>query len=234
MRAFALRHFSGPPAGAGCRGIIVVLAVSLFCSGCTFYVFNGGGSLPKERAFAIHGHSPYSVMPESERSEATSFHQKIKWEDISEREVWVQGQLFTVKRYRTTEWWSLPILGYIPSRTAIVTKDSAGRNERLWDEEDIFAPGFPLGGLWQSMWHTVRSVDSGEEYLDAGIHGIGLLWCLAGCHYDIAYDAQSAERDRYNVRWGVHLILGAIAFGRVNSTHYAQVAWIPIPLWRSE
>ena len=86
--------------------------------------------------------------------------------------------------------------------------------ERVGARGVISIPGFGLG------WARVRKVRPVDR---SGVPGLDAL----------AYSKQPVSEALYDIRDGTSLLLGAVAWGRVNRTRYLQILWIPIPVGRA-
>lgn len=227
---------------------ILALAISAG-AGCTFWALDGGGPVSKESAFKVYGRPP-TVIPENQRQVFERIDKGAKWQRRMAFQFRYAGRSMTTKLAKKTDWWFMIGPGSVGEWT-VARVDSGQGVEPVYRMTDTFIPGLPLIWVWGHGHTRFYAPETGREISDDRVYALGLAGVLAAYRrsvhpagsrmpfgtfprdYAIAAAAAKSEDMRYEVKWGWHLALGLVGFGRVNHYYYGQFAWVPIPLWRT-
>jgi len=233
------------------QGVALLLLALVSGTGCTFWGLSGGGPVTKARAFEIIGRPPLRLS-EEERELCDRIFRETDWKAQRETAVGRRGHKVTIKSKDVGCQWALWGLGYLTERKATLV-NTGTEVKRLYKHSDTFVPLFPLAWVWCQERRTYYSLETGEEIMNVRFYGVGALGVLAGFVHDTeiaglptgplscsteedvcrALALRETPESAYIVRWGGCLGAGLIAFGRVNERFHAQLAWIPIPLWKA-
>jgi len=245
--------------GTSCRTapwlrLAAVAGLAVFSTaGCSFWGFGGSGPVEKETAYRLHGRAPWKVADNSayKRILESSF-QAVSWGAVSRESAGVATSQATFRQSSRRYWGSIFLLGWAPGESRILLDKGGDKTERLVGQSGTFIPA-----LWVHLWDNWYSLDKGEElatrcYYGAGPGGVlagytrcvqpadisknsGSL-CVTGSEtfgqYLAAVTVAKGDEARYNSQWAWHILGGLIGWGRVNYEYFAQVAWLPIRLWR--
>jgi len=236
------------------RGALLLLA-GLCCTGCSFWGFGGGGPVPKDTAYRLHGRAPWKLLDAEKASFEHNF-SNTAWQSVVQESFGFGGNNAVLRQTISRSWGASPLIGYIPMRS-MIHLEKTGTVERMAGRAGTVFPGFPIAVLSWTFWDRWYSLDNGEELATRKYIGLGPGGVIMGytrtvqpaaipqlvgncCHtgpaafgrYIAAVNATKGDDVRYNSQWGWHIAGGLIAWGRVNYHYVVQVAWIPIPLWR--
>jgi len=254
----AMAQSGGLPVGRG-RTAVGLLSVALLalCSttGCTFWGFSGSGPVEKDTAYRLHGRAPWK-LPDFQKQSYQGLFQSTPWAAVPQEAFAFSGDRATFRQTSRRNWDAIAIIGYSPAEN-LIALDRDGKTESLIGRSGVVLPLFPVPILWWHMWDTWYAVDRGEELATRTYYGLGPAGlilgytrcvqpsdiptasgnlCLTGPgtfgQYLAANIATKGDECKYNSQWGWTIGAGLIGWGRVNFDYFAQVAWIPIPLWR--
>ena len=218
------------------------VGLSSLLTGCTYLLLEGGGPLPKEKAFAVYGRAPRTI-PAALKEKCVALDRQTDWASlhpVSTRTV--EGKERFLRVRLRTQGWTLLIIGYV-SGHYVHRFEKNGEPSTVYGKGYFFLPGFPLAWPWWSGGSQIHSASDGSECAAGRFHLLGLDGILGGYWADVAPGSTSAlgeelewdlQGDRYYVKKGVHLAAGLLAWGRVNKRYFIQVLWIPIPIARAD
>lgn len=230
------------------RLLLLSLSIAVCCSGCTFWACDGGGPLSKEEAYSIYGRLPGGMSDEQKESAAMML-DKFRLGKVPTTDVAFLGlddsQYGLIKGRRTTdprgimgEPLPIPIVGWWHYRTAI-EYDRDGGNVQFFADDTLLCPPWPLMVLPIPCWTrgAQYAPATGQEVATGGMVGTPILPVICyvdgvtPVHMEPALKGAPVE---YCVRNAFCIAFGALAWGRVNHRYYAQLLWVPIPLWRAD
>jgi hypothetical protein len=217
-------------------------------TGCTFWALDGGGPVSKEFAYrCVTGRDCVKMSPKIVRL-AEDFASDTEGTSWRAAECDYEGRKITYDVRKARH-------GFLLWGEKIemhgVTR-SPGSERTLYDRTTSIIPGVPIIYLWWQSRQATYSMNRREEVGRRRAYGLGLGTILGGYNYyvrpagklvcswkDNPYmgrfaGAELTNEQKYNVKTGWHLAMGALAGGRVNKRIYFQILWIPIPLWSSE
>ena len=230
-------------------------AVVLLSSGCTFYLFSGGGPLTGDEIAGLRG----ILEPERELLKPadirewaanlrTGTHDPAKGEYIlkSDKDMgairlpFKLGDTFHAKGKHQTVGREMDESGWL----YYVPRPSSSRE--FYAVKRVIPNNLSAMIAFYSS-HSAHDVATGKrvKHMSGFMVLFGLLW-FSECALDPVDDA--GERGlavvadgsvdlaeaQYKYRKGHSLLWGVVAWGRVNHNRYLQLLWIPIPLGRAD
>ena len=241
----------------GVRLAAVGLLAIVANAGCSFWSLDGGGPVEKDTAYRLHGRAPWKVADRGWKDVFENSFAAVQWNAVPKETLGLAAEQAAFRQSTRRNWGGMFLLGWSEAESRILLDKAGGKTERLFGSSGLFLPAFPVPIVWHQTWNTWFSLDRGEELATREYYGLGPLGLVAGYTHCVqpadipqiwgnplyagpgtfgpylaAVVAVKGDDARYHSQWAWHILGGLVAWGRVDLQYYAQVAWVPVPLWR--